>query len=159
MLCTKGTAITYLRKAAEFDGWGAGKELHLRYHGSPSSVARLSVTPSNETLRHVHGTNITKHIDLFEKLITQMSHNDLLHPPTEEQRIDWFLDSVNERTSDAVQATCSEGNIDGTLTFNKIVKLFTHKCFQRYPEFQIKELVASSSNAGPHRHQQLDHHL
>ncbi len=29
LLCTKGTAITYLRKAAEFDGWGAGKELRL----------------------------------------------------------------------------------------------------------------------------------
>jgi hypothetical protein len=28
-----------------------------------------------------------------------------------------------------------------------MVKLFTHKCFQRYPEFQIKELVAASSNA------------
>jgi hypothetical protein len=75
-----------------------------------------------------------------------MSHNDPLNPPTEEQRIDWFLDSVTERTYDAVQATCSEGNIDGTLTFNKMVKLFTHKCFQRYPEFQIKELVATSSN-------------
>ena len=33
MLCTKGTAITYLRKAAEFDGWGAGNQLRLRYHG------------------------------------------------------------------------------------------------------------------------------
>jgi hypothetical protein len=38
----------------------------------------------------------------------------------------------------------SEGNIDGALTFNKMVKLFTHKCFQRYPEFQIKELLDSS---------------
>jgi hypothetical protein len=100
-----------------------------------------------ENLRHVHGTNITKHIDLFEKLITQMSHNDPLHPPTEEQRIDWFLDSVTKRTYDAVQATCSEGNIDGTLIFNKMVKLFIHKCFQRYPEFQIKELVDSSTKS------------
>ena len=33
MLCCKGTAITYLRKAAEFDGWGAGYQLRLRYHG------------------------------------------------------------------------------------------------------------------------------
>jgi hypothetical protein len=28
-----------------------------------------------------------------------------------------------------------------------MVKLFTHKCFQRYPEFQIKELVDSSTKA------------
>jgi hypothetical protein len=145
MLCTKGTAITYLRKAAEFDGWGAGKELRLRYHGFSKQRGK-TLRNTVENLR-VHGTNITKYIDLFEKIITQMSHNDPLHPPTEEQRIDWFLDSVTERTYDAVQATCSEGNIDGTLTFNKMVKLFTHKCFQCYPEFQIKELVATSSNA------------
>jgi hypothetical protein len=100
-----------------------------------SREVRLSVPPSKNSLRHVHGTNITKHIDLFEKLITQMSHNDPLHPPTEEQHIDWFLDSVTERTYDAVQANSSEGNIDGTLTFNEMVKLFTHKCFQRSPEF------------------------
>ncbi len=143
MLCTKGTAITYLRKAAEFDGWGAGKELRLRYHGFSKQRGK-TLRNTVENLRHVHGTNITKHIDLFEKLIAQMSHNDPLHPPTEEQRINWFLDSVTERTYDAVQATCSEGNIDGTLTFNKMVKLFTHKCFQRYPEFQLKELVDSS---------------
>ncbi len=146
MLCTKGTAITYLRKAAELDGWGAGKKLRLRYHGFSKQRGK-TLRNTVENLRHVHGTNITKHIDLFEKIITQMSHNDPLHPPTEEQRIDWFIDSVTERTYDAVQATCLEGNIDGTLIFNKMVKLFTHKCFQRYPEFQIKELVASSSNA------------
>ena len=146
MLCAKGTAITYLRKAAEFDGWGAGKQLKLRYHGFSKQRGK-TLRNTIENLRHVHGTNITKHIDLFEKLITQMSHNDPLHPPTEEQRIDWFLDSVTERTYDSVQATCSEGNIEGTLTFNKMVKLFTHKCFQRYPEFQIKELVETSTKS------------
>jgi hypothetical protein len=144
MLCAKGTAITYLRKAAEFDGWGAGKQLKLRYHGFSKQRGK-TLRNTVESLRHVHGTNITKHIDLFEKLITQMSHNDPLHPPTEEQRIDWFLDSVTERTYDSVQATCSEGNIEGTLIFNKMVKLFTHKFFQRYPEFQIKELVDPST--------------
>ena len=66
MLCTKGTAITYLRKAAEFDGWGAGKELRLRYHGFSKQRGK-TLRNTIENLRHVHGTNITKHIDLFEK--------------------------------------------------------------------------------------------
>jgi hypothetical protein len=79
MLCAKGTAITYLRKAAEFDGWGAGKQLKPRYHGFSKQMGK-TVRNTVENLRHVHGTNITKHIDLFEKLITQMSHNDPLHP-------------------------------------------------------------------------------
>jgi hypothetical protein len=39
-----------------------------------------------ENLRHDHGTNITKHMDLFKKLITQISQNETLQPPTEEQR-------------------------------------------------------------------------
>ena len=77
MLCAKGTAITYLRKAAEFDGWGAGKQLKLRYHGFSKQRGK-TLRNTVENLRHVHGTNITKHIDLFEKLITQMSHNDPL---------------------------------------------------------------------------------
>jgi hypothetical protein len=140
MLCTKGTAITYLRKAAEFDGWGAGQQLRLRYHGF-SKQRGTTLKTTIENIRHVHGTNITAHIDLFEKLITQISYNDPLHPPSEEQKIDWFLDSVTERTYDSVQATCSAEKIEGKLTFQKMVKLFTHKCFQRYPDFHIRELV------------------
>jgi hypothetical protein len=65
MLCAKGTAITYLRKAAEFDGWGAGKQLKLRYHGFSKQRGK-TLRNTVENLRHVHGTNITKHIDLFE---------------------------------------------------------------------------------------------
>jgi hypothetical protein len=140
MLCTKGTAITYLRKAAEFDGWGAGQQLRLRYHGFSKQRGK-TLKATIENIRHVHGTNITTHIDLFEKLITQIAYNDPLHPPSEEQKIDWFLDSVTERTYDSVQATCSTENIEGKLTFQKMVKLFTHKCFQRYPDFHIRELV------------------
>jgi hypothetical protein len=146
MLCTKGTAITYLRKAAEFDGWGAGQQLRLRYHGFSKQRGKTLKT-TIENIRHVlvHGTNITTHIDLFEKLITQISYNDPLHPPSEEQKIDWFLDSVTERAYDSVQATCSAENIEGKLTFQKMVKLFTHKCFQRYPDFHIHELVNPTS--------------
>jgi hypothetical protein len=90
--------------------------------------------------------SITTHIDLFEKLCTQMTHNDPQNPPSasEEQRIDWFLDSVTEKSYDSIQATCSDANIGGTLTFNKMIKLFTHKCFQRYPHFQIQELVSTN---------------
>ena len=75
MLCTKGTAITYLRKAAEFDGWGAGQQLRLRYHGFSKQRGKTLKT-TIENIRHVlvHGTNITTHIDLFEKLITQISY-------------------------------------------------------------------------------------
>jgi hypothetical protein len=146
MLCTKGTAITYLRKAAEFDGWGAGYQLRLRYHGFSKQRGKTLRT-TLENLRHVHGTNITTHIDLYEKLITQLSYNDPRNPPTEEQRIDWFLDSVTERTYDSVQATCSAENIEGKLTFQKMVKLFTHKCFQRYPDFHIRELVKASDKS------------
>jgi hypothetical protein len=142
MLCTKGTAITYLRKAAEFDGWGAGQQLRLRYHGFSKQRGKTLKT-TIENIRHVNGTNITTHIDLFEKLITQISYNDPLHPPSEEQKIDWFLDSVTERTYDSVQASWSAENIEGKLTFQKMVKIFTHKCFQRYPDFHIRELANS----------------
>ena len=97
MLCHKGTAITYIRMAAEFDGWGAGKSLLARYHGF-SKQRHRTLRHTIENLRHVNGTNICTHIDLFEKLCTQMAHNDPLNPPTEEQKIDWFLDTVTERT-------------------------------------------------------------
>jgi hypothetical protein len=146
MLCAKGTAIAYLCKAAEFDGWEAGKQLRLRYHGFSKQRGK-SIRTTIENLHHIHGTNIATHIDLLEKLVAQISHNDPLHPPDEEQRIDWFLDSITEKTYDSVQATCSAENIEGTLTFQKAIKLFTHKCFQRYPEFQIKELINPSTKS------------
>ncbi len=76
-----------------------------------------------------------------------MSHNNPENPPTEEQKIDWFLDSVSEKTYDSVNATCSDANIAGTLTFNKLVKLYTHKCFSRYPQFQITALVGNDNKS------------
>ena len=145
MLCHKGTAITYIRMAAEFDGWGAGKSLLARYHGF-SKQRHRTLRHTIENLRHVNGTNICTHIDLFEKLCTQMAHNDPMNPPTEEQKIDWFLDTVTERTYESVHANCSDANIAGTLTFNKVIKLYTHKCFSRYPQFQLSELVGSAKS-------------
>ncbi len=114
--------------AAEFDGWGAGRHLIARYHGF-SKQRQRTLRHTIENLRHTHGTNICTHIDLFGKLCTQMSLNDPANPPTEEQKIDWFLDTVTEKTYDSVNATCLDSNIAGTLTFNKLVKLYTHKFF------------------------------
>ncbi len=130
--------------AADFDGWGAGRQLMARYHGF-SKQRHRTLRNTIENLRHTHGTNICTHIDLFEKLCTQMSHNNPDNPPTEEQKIDWFLDSVTEKTYDSVNATCSDANIAGTLTFNKLVKLYTHKCFSRYPQFQITALAGNDN--------------
>ena len=76
-----------------------------------------------------------------------MSLNDPDNPPNEEQKIDWFLDTVTEKTYESVHATCSDSNIAGTLTFNKLVKLYTHKCFSRYPQFQISELVGNDKKS------------
>jgi hypothetical protein len=76
-----------------------------------------------------------------------MTLNDPDHPPNEEQKIDWFLDTVTEKTYESVHATCSDANIAGTLTFNKLVKLYTHKCFSRYPQFQISELVGNDKKS------------
>jgi hypothetical protein len=83
---------------------------------------------------------MVKHIDLFEKLCGQMAHNRPLQPPSEEQKIDWFLDTVHERTYESVHATCVDQHIEGILTFAKLVKMYIHKCFQKYPQFQISEI-------------------
>ncbi len=69
-----------------------------------------------------------------------MAHNRPTQPPTEEQKIDWFLDTVQERTYESVHASCVDKHIEGDLTFAKLVKMYTHKCFQRYPQFQISEI-------------------
>ena len=139
MLCQHGHAVTYIKKAAEFDGHGAGRELLKRYHGY-SKQRHKTLTKAIEQLRHVNGTDITKHIDLFEKICGQLAHNNPADPPTEEERIDWFLDTVNERTYESVHASCVDKHLEGTLTFAKLVKMYTHKCYQRYPRFQINEI-------------------
>ncbi len=149
MLCAKGTAITYLHKAAEFDGWGTGKQLKLGYHGFSKQRGK-TLRNTVENLHHVHGTNITNHIDLFEKLITYT--NVPQRPPSPPYRETTYRLvpgqlSQNEPMTLSRSRACSEGSIEGTLTFNKMVKLLTHKCFQRYPEFQIKELVDSSTKS------------
>jgi hypothetical protein len=138
-LCQKGTAYTYVTKAANFNGWEAAKYLLERYEGF-SKQRQRSLRQLVENLRHIHGTNMSKHVDKFERICGQMAHNNPTKPPTEEQKIDWFLDSVTEKTYDSVHSTCTDKLLEGDLTFAKVLKLYTHRCFQRYPHFQVEDI-------------------
>jgi len=138
-LCQKGTASTYVTKAANFNGWEAAKYLLERYEGF-SKQRQRSLRQLVENLRHIHGTNMSKHVDKFERICGQMAHNNPTKPPTEEQKIDWFLDSVTEKTYDSVHSTCTDKLLEGDLTFAKVLKLYTHRCFQRYPHFQVEDI-------------------
>jgi hypothetical protein len=94
-LCQKGKAITYVKQAAEFDGYGANKQLLIRYDGF-SKQKLQSLKKCVELMKHISGTNITHHIDKFEKICGQMV-NYCEFTPTEEEKIDWFLASIHER--------------------------------------------------------------
>jgi hypothetical protein len=71
MLCKTGHAVTYIKKASEFDGHGAGRQLLMHYDGF-SKERHRTLRKTVEQLRHVNGTNIVKHIDLFEKIFGQI---------------------------------------------------------------------------------------
>ncbi len=60
--------------------------------------------------------------------------------PDQEQKIDWFLASVYDKTYEAMHAHCINLMLQGTLTFGQLVKLYTHQCFSRYPHFQVEDL-------------------
>jgi hypothetical protein len=138
-LCQKGTASTYVTKAANFNGWEAAKYLLERYEGF-SKQRQRSLRQLVENLRHIHGTNMSKHVDKFERICGQMAHNNPTKPPTEEQKIGWFLGSVTEKTYDSVHSTCTDKLLEGDLTFAKVLKLYTHRCFQRYLHFQVEDI-------------------
>ncbi len=70
-----------------------------------------------------------------------MAHNNPLKPPTDEEKVDWFLPSVTEKVYDSVHASCTDKQLDGTLTFARLVKLYTHRCFQKYPHLQLDDLT------------------
>ncbi len=70
-LCQKGKAMTYIKQAAEFDGYGANKQLLIRYDGF-SKQKLQSLKKCVEAMRHVSGTNISTHIDKFEKICGRM---------------------------------------------------------------------------------------
>jgi hypothetical protein len=125
-------------KAANFNAWEAARFLLDRYEDFSkhfSKQRQRSLRQLIEQLRHVHGTNMSRHIDRFERICGQMAHNNPDKPPTDEREIDWFLDSVTEKIYDSVHATCTDKLLDGDLTFAKAIKLYTHRCFQRYPSW------------------------
>ena len=137
-LCQKGKAITYIEQAAEFDGYGANKQLLIRYDGY-SKQKLQSLKKCIETMKHLSGTNMSNHIDKFEKICGQMVSCGFV--PEQEDKIDWFLASVHERTYEAMHAHCINLQLQGTLTFSQLIKLYTHQCFSRYPHFQVEDLT------------------
>ncbi len=115
VLCRKGTAATYITKAAHFNGWEAARHLINSYE-SFSKQREKSLRNLMENLRHTHGTNISRHVDKFERICGLMAHNDPTKPPTEEQKIDWFLETVTDKVYDSVHTSCTDKQLDGTLT-------------------------------------------
>ena len=75
-----------------------------------------------------------------------MAHNNPTKPPNDEQKIDWFMDTVTEKTYDSVHSTCTDKLLEGDLTFAKMLKLYTHRCFQRYPHFQVEDIEKDEKN-------------
>ena len=138
-LCRKGTAATYITKAAASNGWEAGRYLIERYEGF-SKQREKSLKTLIETIRHTNGTNMTRHIDKFERICGMMAHNNPTKPPTDEEKVDWFLASVKDRAYDSVHANCTDKQLEGTLTFARVIKFYTHRCFQLYPHFQLDDL-------------------
>ena len=82
---------------------------------------------------------MSNHIDKFEKICGQMVSCGFV--PEQEEKIDWFLASVHERTYEAMHAHCINLQLQGTLTFSQLIKLYTHQCFSRYPHFQVEAVV------------------
>jgi hypothetical protein len=136
-------------KAANFNGWEAAKYLLERYEGF-SKQRQRSLRQLVENLRNIHGTNMLKHVNKFERICGQMAHNNPTKPPTEEvQKIDWFLDSVSEKTYDSVHSTCTDKLLEGDLTFAEVLKSYTHRCFQRYPHFQVEDIDKDEKRLSP----------
>ena len=78
------------------------------------------------------------HIDLFEKICGQIASSG--KPATEEEKLDWFLESVHENTYEPVKAHCDSLKILGTLQFAQMIKLYALTCFAKYPQFQLRAL-------------------
>jgi hypothetical protein len=137
ILCGKGYALTYVQNAAEFDGVGAGRQLLARYDGF-SRQRNRSLRKTIEQLKHTSGTSMSDHIDLFEKICGQIASSG--QPATEEEKLDWFLESVHEDTYHAIKAHCNSLKILGTLQFAQMIKLYALTCFAKYPHFQLRAL-------------------
>ncbi len=137
ILCGKGYALTCIQNAAEFDGLGAGRQLLSRYDGF-SKQRNRSLRKTIEQMRHASGTSMSDHIDLFEKLCGQIASSG--NPATEEEKLDWFIESVNEDTYASIKAHCNSLKILGTLNFAQMIKLYALTCFAKYLQFQLRAL-------------------
>jgi hypothetical protein len=89
-------------------------------------------------LKHTSGTSMSDHIDLFEKICGQIASSG--QPVTEEEKLDWFLESVHEDTYHAIKAHCNSLKILSTLQFAQMIKLYTLTCFAKYPHFRLRAL-------------------
>ena len=114
---------------------GQVKSYNYDMTGSRHSNTGQSGIVWRDSGRHIIGTNMADYIDTFEKLCVQMvSCSD---PPTEQQKIELFMDFVNERTYNSIHAHCTDLYLEDGFTYAKLAKLYTHRCFARHPQFQI----------------------
>jgi hypothetical protein len=135
--CFEGTASTYVRMEAEFDGHGAGTHLKKRHNNSsPQQLESYILLAKGH--RHTSGTSMPLRIDQFKAILGYMP--DCGKIPTNTERIDWFLPTVTEEIYASAKAMCLTQKIQGTLEWGDMVLLFNHTCFARYPHFQIAEL-------------------
>ena len=135
--CWDGTAITYIRMAAEFDGHGAGKALKDRYNKrSPQQLESYKKLAKEH--RHVSGTSMPAHIDQFETILSYMPECGYI--PTAADRFEWFLPSVTEAIYASAKTHCLTEQINGTLEWGNMVHLFNHTCYQQYPHFLTADL-------------------
>ena len=141
--CYEGTAATYVRMAAEFDGHGVGIRLRTRYHGYTTQKLE-SYKKLIKDLRHTSGTSMPLHVDRFETIIGHMPGCGYI--PTTTERVEWFLPSVSEQTYAAAKAHCQAKKLTGGLEYSDMIKLYNHTCFEKYPHFQLAELQNSKYN-------------
>jgi hypothetical protein len=135
ILCGNGNALTYVQSAAEFDGHGAGQKLLARYDGF-SKQRNTALRKLISTMKQTSGTSITDHTDLFEKLCGQIISSG--QPPTEEEKLDWFMDSITEPIYEYTKQHCKHLRLLGTLTYLVMDNLYKLTCFEKYPHFHVK---------------------
>jgi hypothetical protein len=138
-----GTAITYIRMTAKFDGHGAGKQLKERYNKrSPQFLE--SYKKLAKEIRHVSGTSMPAHVDQFEAILSYMPEYGYV--PTSSDRFEWFLPSVTEGIYASAKTLSLTQQINGALEWGNLVHLFNHTCYQQYPHFQVAELQSHNKS-------------
>jgi hypothetical protein len=136
ILYGQGNALTYVQSAAEFDGHGAGQKLLARYDGF-SRHRNEAMRKLIAWLKHTSGTSITDLTDLFEKICGQIASSGTA--PTEEEKLELFLDSISEPTYEYTKHHCKHLKLMGTLTYPVMANLYKLTCFEKYPHFHVKE--------------------